>query len=342
MGGVAKSAGGFLGLSDGPKAPDGQFGNAGLDSLNGQNSLYGDSGQLGDLSKYSRGQMSSDSILADTGGDGLRGGAAEGQELANQLATGATTGSRYATEQVQNNGILGGLFGQDGQLNKAESRLDDLNNQGFELKPEDMTLYGQTSGNIARMFGQQGNQMAQDLASRGLASAPSGAAGAMFSGLAGNQNEMLAQAQQQIMQQRFANTQNQIAQQQNFINSLGAQGANAINQQYGRALAGAQNQRQGIEGAAGLQQGANNAQNQYGLQKSQFDVANTPMNFMDYGTAGLGQGIQAGSGGAVASMFSGGGGSAPAQPGQKAKPGQTQLPGPPAPGTDGALALTAL
>lgn len=300
MGGVAKSAGGFLGLSDGPKAPDGQFSNAGLDSLNGQNSLYGDSGQLGDLSKYSRGQMSSDSILADTGGDGLRGGAAEGQELANQLATGATTGSRFATDQVQNNGILGGLFGNGGQMQQAEGKLTDLNNQGFELKPEDMTLYGQTSGNIARMFGQQGNQASQDLASRGLASAPSGAAGAMFSGLAGNQNEMLANAQQQIMQQRFQNTQNQIAQQQNFVGQLGQQGANAINQQYGRQLSGAQNQRQGIEGAAGLQQGANSAQNNYGLQKSMFDSANTPANIGDFASAGVGQFTQATSGGAAA------------------------------------------
>lgn len=307
MGGAVKSAGGFLGTSSGPQI-SAQNGNQSQDILNNANGIY----SLGDTAKgfqdYTNGKSLNDT-LSDYGNSWAGADGSRMNEFQNALATNPLTGSKMATDQVQNNAILGGLFGQSGQLNKAESKLDDLNNQGFELKPEDMTQYGQTSGNIARMFGQQGNQVSQDLASRGLASAPSGAAGAMFSGLAGNQNEMLAQAQQQIMQQRFANTQNQIQAQQNFIGQLGQQGANAINQQYGRQLSGAQNQTQGLSQAAGLQTGANAQANQSNLAASNFNVANTPQNFADFGTAGLGQGIQSMAGGGMAGMFSGGGAS---------------------------------
>jgi len=273
MGGVVNSAKGFLGLGSGPTSQV-QSGNAPMDILN-QQSEGATRGYSG-LNDYALGNKSADQVM--------------GQDLGNanwnigrnnDLATGATTGSRFATDQVMNNPMLSGLFGSGGQLNKAEGKLDDLNNQGFELKPEDMTLYGQTSGNIARMFGAQGNQMSQDLASRGLAAAPSGAAGAMFSGLAGNQNEMLANAQQAIMQQRFQNTQNQIAQQQNFVSQLGQQGANAINQQYGRQLSGAQNQHQNLSNTAGLQNQANAGANSANLGAANFAQENKPQNIFD-------------------------------------------------------------
>lgn len=299
MGGTLKSAGGFLGVSGGPTAPNGNFSNGSLDTLNNANGIYSLKDTASGLQDYANGK-SLDDTLSDYGKSWAGADGSRMNAFQNELATNPLTGTKLATDQVQNNGILGGLFGQDGQLNKAESKLDNLNSQGFQLTPDDQTLYGQTSGNIARMFGAQGNQASQDLANRGLASAPSGAAGAMFSGLAGNQNEMLANAQQQIMQQRFQNTQNQIAQQQNFVSQLGQQGANDINQQYGRQLSGAQNQKQGLEQAGGLQQGANSAQNQYGLQKSMFDTANTPANIGDYASAGAGQYTQAMSGGAAA------------------------------------------
>lgn len=306
MGGVVKSAKGFLGLDSGPTVQT-QNGNSALDQLNDQNGLYTDGAFNNAMNGYATGNGTTSADILNAGTYSNEGQKAE---AANALATGATTGSKFATEQVQNNGILGGLFGQNGQLNKAESKLDDLNNQGFELKPEDMTLYGQTSGNIARMFGAQGNQMSQDLASRGLAAAPSGAAGAMFSGLAGNQNEMLANAQQQIMQQRFQNTQNQIAQQQNFISQMGQQGANAINQQYGRQLSGAQNQKQGLEQTAGLQNQANSQANQANLGAANFAQDNKPQNFFDMAQAGAASGIGAAgkTGGqkAGASMFGAG------------------------------------
>jgi hypothetical protein len=305
-----KSAGGFLGLSDGPKAPDGQFGNAGLGALSGQNELYHSADPalrmaMDRVTDYGLGKdLSAESVLADRGISSVH-----KTELANALATGPLSGTRFATEQVQNNEILGSLFGKEGQLNKQSDILDKLQNQGFELTPEDRTAYGQTSGDIARLFGQQGNQIAADLSARGLSSGPTGAASAMFSGLAGNRNEMLAKAQQNIMQQRYQNTMQQIGQQQNFISQLGAQGANAINQQYGRQLAGAQNQKAGLTQAAGLQQNANNAQSQQQMQAAQFEQANKPQNWFDMlqggANAALGSGGKTAGQGAAGSMFGG-------------------------------------
>lgn len=224
--------------------------------------------------------------------------------FSNELAAGPLTGSKFATEQVNNNADLGGLYGPSGQLQQAEGKLTDLQNQGFNLKPEDQSLYGQEAGQISRQFGSQGNDAANNLAARGLSS--SGAAGAQFSGLQGNQNEMLAQAQQQIAQQRFQNTTQQIGQYQNFVNSMGANAGNAINQQYGRQLSGVNQQTGQLAQAAGLQGGANQANNQANMAAAGFNVANTPKNFMDFATAGAGQGIQAGSSGG-ASLFGGSG-----------------------------------
>lgn len=186
------------------------------------------------------------------------------------------TATQFATGQVQDNAITGQLFGQGGTFNQANQKLQGLYNQGYQLTPEDMTMYGQASGNIARQFGQQGNQASSDLASRGLSS--SGAAGATFSGLAGNQNEQLAQAQQQIMQQRFTNTQNQINSLQTFAGTLGAQGEQDIQSQYARNVGGveaenaARNQAAGLAGQqAGLGTNAYSAQQQalQDQQKSQ-------------------------------------------------------------------------
>ncbi len=294
MGGMLDSMGGFLGLSDGPQAPAGKFYNPSLNQANLQNQMYGTAGATNTLADYGQGKISSEDAMSSAMGGLDPNYMAEFQ---NALAAGATTGSKYATEQVQKNPILGGLYGQGGQLGQAEDKLTGLQNQGFELKPEDQSLYGQMSGNIARQFGQQGNQAANDLASRGLSS--SGAAGAAFSGLAGNQNEQLAQAQQQIAQQRFQNTQQQIGQYQNFINSMGANANNAIGQQYGRQLQGAEDQRNALLAPSGGNAASNNAENSYGMQSAAFNAANKPKNAMDFFTSGMGQGLQAQGSGAM-------------------------------------------
>lgn len=299
MGGVANSVGGFLGISGGPQAPAGSFANGGLAGLNQQNSAQYGNGFQGALNAYANGtanaQQAGNQATQGILGTNDAGIAPEQQAFSNALATGATTGSKYAADQINQNSTQSGLYGQNGQLGNAENQLNTLQNQGYQLQPQDQSLYGQASDQISRNYGQQGNQLANSLASRGLSS--SGAAGAQFSGLAGNQNEQLAQAQQNIMQQRFQNTMGQIGQQQNFISQLGGQYNNALQQQYGRQLSGAENQTGNLAQASQQQQGQNNAQNQYGLQQAGFNVANTPKNLGDFATAGMGQGLQSGLGG---------------------------------------------
>jgi hypothetical protein len=173
------------------------------------------------------------------------------------------TGSKLATDQVQSNPILGQLFGQDGALSRSVGTEKNLQSQGFKLQPQDGEAYGQASGNIARMFGQGSANLSQDLASRGLAAAPSGAAGAEFSGLQGNRTEQLAQAQMNIANQRMNNTMQRIGQQQKFITQLGQQGNTAIGDQYGRNLAGVQNQQ------GSLNDNIKNSQEQQSLQQNQ-------------------------------------------------------------------------
>lgn len=216
---------------------------------------------LGLLNKYGQGQMS----LQDAISQGMGGahGGPESQGFMNALASNPLSGSRLATDQVQSNDILGQLFGQGGELNQAVGKEQELQNQGFKLQPQDVEAYGQASGNIARLFGQGENQLSQSLANRGLSQAPSGAAGAQFSGLLGNKNEQLAKAQMDIANTRMQNTMQRIGQQQQFINSLGGQARGAIQDQFGRNMAGVENQ-QGQQ-----QQNTKNAFTQQGMAQDQ-------------------------------------------------------------------------
>lgn len=285
---IPTSVEGLLGLGPHPSVGM-QNTNVAEDLLNQQASLYNESTPLQALESYANDPNMQSSTLFGKGGTGARmtkenGG--KGQEFMNALATGPLTGSKFATEQVQNNPILGQLFGQQGLIGKEIGKEQQLQNQGFNLTPEDQTMYGQMSGDIARQFGQQGNQMANDLASRGLSS--SGAAGAGFSGLAGNQNEMLSKAQQQIAQQRYQNTMGQIKQQQDFINQLGGQGATAINQQYGRQSSGVDTQRGALTAAANAALNQNQQVNSSGLAAANFEQANKPKNVVDIAEGAIG------------------------------------------------------
>lgn len=223
--------------------------NPALNQMNQDNQSVQDSSFQGLQDQYAQGNMSM--------GDAI--GNSHTQAQKNQLATGATTGSQFATDQVRNNPILGKLFGDKGELNNSINTEQNLQNRGFSLQPQDVEAYGQESGNIARLFGQSENNLAQSLASRGLGGAPSGAAGAQFSGLNGNKNEQLAQAQMKIANDRMQNTMQRIGQQQQFISQLGQQAGNDINQQYERQLQGAQNYQGNLENAAGAQNQFNNS-----------------------------------------------------------------------------------
>lgn len=337
MSGVANSFGGFLGLSGGPQVG---VSNQAQDMQTGQLSDLTSPGWNDVMSKLGRGIGDYQSAL----------GQASTAAERNDIATNPLTGSAMATGQVESNPLFQSTFnnanqsigqgnqlvnqgnqlfnsdvnqlGQNqGYLDTAQNKEQDLQNQGFKLQPQDIEAYGQASGDISRMFGAQGNQAANDLAMRGLSSAPSGAAGATFSGLAGNQNEMLAKAQMDIANQRMQNTMQRIGQQQNFVNSLqgnqnnlrgqaantNAQtgGINAqtagINQslgnfagqqvqdQFGRNLAGVQNYQGMLGGTASGQ----NAANQGYLASAQFGQANKPKNIGDVGIGAATQGAGA-------------------------------------------------
>lgn len=146
------------------------------------------------------------------------------------------------TKELQSNPILGQLFGQGGALSRANQQEQDLSSRGFSLQPEDYEAYGQGSGNIARMFGQNEQSLAQSLADRGLST--SGVAGQQFSGLLGNKQEQLAKLQMNIAQQRMQMNQQRLNDTRNFLSQMGSQAQQGINeqQQLGREKASDYNQ----------------------------------------------------------------------------------------------------
>lgn len=175
----------------------------------------------------------------------------------------ANANVKDATDRVQNNAIYGGLFGQGGQLSQAEGEATDLANRGFSLKPEDYEAYGQASGNIARMFGQNEQSLSQSLANRGLSN--SNIAGAQFSGLQGNKNEQLAGLQRQIANDRMKMNLERLGQTRNFMSQLGQQAQNAVGQDINSNLAAGQQEYQMGMGQLGALQGQANE----GLQQQQ-------------------------------------------------------------------------
>lgn len=235
------------------------------------------------------------------------------QALSNLFQTGAA-GNQYAAQQVQNNPLLNGLFGEGGQLQQNEAEATRLQNQGFQLTPEDHEAYGQASGNIARLFGQQEGDLSQSLANRGLASAPSGAAGASFTGLQGNKNEQLANAQMNIANQRMQNTMQRLAQTQNFISSLGGQAQSAQAQQYGAQQQGANRQdqlnQQNFQNQKSIQDARQSQENQ-GFQQQQSTAGpglgaiagGVGMDLLGAATGGVGSALSSGMKGLAGGLF---------------------------------------
>lgn len=232
------------------------------------------------------------------------------------LATDPILGNQLAAQMVQNNPLYQGYFGRDGLQGKAQSQYDLSSSnlatdrealmgrdQSFGLQNTDLAAYGQASDNIARRSAQSEQSLAQMLASRGLGSSNAPAA-QMYSGVLGNQNEQLAQAQQQIAQQRITTAQGlaqsranlslqQQAQAQALAQGLGQLGLNAQNQQYNSQLQGSENQYNQMAGAAGMgmsQQGLNQNINnsQFAQQQSTAQpgfLGNLGQGFASQGTA---------------------------------------------------------
>lgn len=181
------------------------------------------------LQRYSTGQISLNDALqqANNVSNASRAAGEDpinyGTALQDAIAGSAAASQQYAQQTALNNPTNAGLFGDGGLQSQAENNYkqgtSNLTNdrqallgrdQSYGLTPEDLAAYGQASGNIARQFGQQGNNLAAMLSQNGLASS-AGPSAALFSGLAGNQNEQLAQSQLQIAQNRI-NTAQQLAQ----------------------------------------------------------------------------------------------------------------------------------
>lgn len=158
------------------------------------------------------------------------------QYQGSQDALNGVQGSNTATDQVQGNSILGQTFGKGGTLDRTTAEEQNLANRGYSLKPEDYEAYGGASDQIAREFGNSGNGLAQALSDRGLGSSNAAAQG--FSGLQGNKLEQLGAMSRKIANDRMNMNMQRLGQTRQFLGNLTQQGANDINQQYGRQLEG--------------------------------------------------------------------------------------------------------
>lgn len=227
--------------------------------------------------------------------NGSGGGLANIQELTDKIAAATdsipSSASPYDAVTQQGLGLLNDQYVKTQGLQDNEmSRLNDLQTQGFNLQPQDQSLYGQESGDITRQFGQSGNELANQLAQRGMSN--SGAAGAQFSGLQGTKNEQLSQAQQQIAQTRFQNTMGQIQNSQNFLKQLDPIGAASSVANFGM---GAEQGKAGLMAqAAGAGNNANANANSATLASNKYSQDYAPVTPFDYVNAGAGKAIQKG------------------------------------------------
>jgi hypothetical protein len=204
-----------------------------------------------------------------------------------------------ATKGVQEGALTKGLFGAGGLQEQLGNEQKDLSSRGYELTQGDREAYGQTAGDVSRMFGQQNQAATAQLARRGLGSGASGAAGATFSGLQGNKNEMLARAQTDIAQKRMADTNQRLQQTRAQMQSLTNQGTGLANQ-------GWANKGESLDKAAGREIGLHN-QNQQTLEAQQ--AAMKPGLFSTLGQGlqrGIGQMAQAAPGMALGAATGGG------------------------------------
>lgn len=267
-----------------------------------------------------------DSIFGSTGEGGRNAGnvfdydkegALSSKELKNKLL-GGMYDKRFdqdASQQVQSNPLLSGLFGKGGTLDRTIGQEQSLGSKGFSLQPEDHEAYGQASGDIARMFGQNDQSLAQALSDRGLSS--SGVAGQQFSGSLGNKNEQLAKIQTDIAQKRMQMNNDRLNQTRNFLTQMGGQAQNALNSQRDTNFQGtdvAMKQGQMAEDYLKAQQGqANENLSQYqqtnqasGLGQVAGGLGQMALSGATGGMSGLGSAIGSGLssiGSGVAGMF---------------------------------------
>lgn len=192
------------------------------------------------LADYGAGKTDLQGALSQAQAGGQMTEASDPNSFYNALATGPMSGSKLAENQVMGSGIQGQLYGQNGLLNRVGTEEQDLAKRGYSMQPEDYEAYGQASGDIARQYGQQEQSLASALADRGLSG--SNAAQVGFTGLQGSKSEQLAGAQRKIANDRMDRNFQRLQANRNLMSQLGQQGEQAVGNQFGRNLAGVQNQ----------------------------------------------------------------------------------------------------
>lgn len=254
------------------------------------------------------------------------------QAAMDALALGVGTGSRLATDQVMANPLYRGLFNEGGLKDQAMSNYSQYSkdiqgiqgnldedrtalmgrDQSYGLQASDLAAYGQASDKIGRQYAAQGQNLAQMLSDRGLGSGANGVAAQSFSGLAGNQNEQLANAQFNIAQNRIqtamglaqARTQADLSRlgttgglQQNAGSlslGLGNLGKDATSNQFNQNLA-AINARAALAGNTAQMGQSQNAQTQNTTNEAfNQEVSTRPPSFMSQIAPLIGAGAQIG------------------------------------------------
>lgn len=290
MGSAGNALGSFF--SGGSGSDSGGFQQGNQDAINqafSRNQMLGDNGLQRDIAAYGRGEGTLANAIGSYSGPGQQ------NQAYRQLALDPTSSLRFATDQIQNNPLMAQTFGKDGTLSRTTNEEKDLSQRGYSLKPEDYEAYGQASGNIARMFGGAQQGLAQSLSDRGLGT--SGIGNQAFMSNQGSQLEQLGQLQSQIAQQRMNMNMQRLGQTRQFLGQLTGQAQGAVQNQFGRELAGVQNQQDQLNNGGVARQGQ---MDQQANQRFNQQQATKPVTFGDalasLGYSGLG---------GVSSMFGG-------------------------------------
>lgn len=222
------------------------------------------------------------------------------EALLSSLVQDPLAGAKLASEQVRGDAVLGRLFGDSGLMSRVDAEEQRLGSQGYQLQQEDREAYGQAAGDIQRQYQQQEGELAKSLAARGLSAAPSGAAGAGFSGLMGNKYEQLAKAQTAIADKRMQNTMQRLQANRAMMSNLGGQYDTSVGNQTNRNLAAIgdrRNERMGSTQLSQAQQQAQQAQLNTAFDQQQATAAPGFGEVLG-GVAGAGLGALAGGAGA--------------------------------------------
>lgn len=228
----------------------------------------------------------------------------------NQLFSSPLTGMRAAADQVRENPLTAGMFGQGGIQDQRQASESDLMGRGYTLQPEDFEAYGQASDNIARMFGKSENSLGQALARHGLSTGASGGAVAGYSGLQGNKLEQLAGQQRQIAQARMQTNLQRLTAMQQAVNQGQGLAQNAQKQQFDANQQGVKDYNDMLTGSANAGQ---REQDQANADFQQHEATKGPGigdvlgsvggSILGAATGGVGSALGAGLGNAVGGAF---------------------------------------